>query len=249
MHWRRDDAPTALGERTITEQDRTLYGLLRPERLLEMVRRFIIYDAGVKKIARHQQVAAVKSAVNRVLERDPDGARHGGLIWHTQGSGKSLTMVMLAKALALHPEIPTPRLILVTDRVELDKQIADTFKYCGYEPQRARDGKHLRRLLESSKSGVITTIINKFEAALKAGPISNVDENTFVLVDGGAPLPLRGLSRADEEGTQRSLLCGLHRYACGQGPQTQQSHPVWRVHPHLHAGQCRRRQGGGAAAL
>lgn len=183
MHWRRDEGPSILQERTITEQDRTIYGLLRPERLLEMVRHFIIYDGGVKKIARHQQVAAVKSAIRRVLERDPDGVRLGGLIWHTQGSGKSLTMVMLAKALALHPDIPTPRLILVTDRVELDKQIADTFKYCGYEPQRARDGRHLRRLLEDSKSGVITTIINKFEAALKAGPIANVDENTFVLVD------------------------------------------------------------------
>ena len=183
MHWRRDEGPSILQERTITEQDRTIYGLLRPERLLEMVRHFIIYDGGVKKIARHQQVAAVKRAISRVLERGTDGARRGGLIWHTQGSGKSLTMVMLAKALALHPDIPTPRLILVTDRVELDKQIADTFKYCGYEPQRARDGRHLRRLLETCKSGVITTIINKFESALKAGPIPNVDENTFVLVD------------------------------------------------------------------
>jgi type I restriction enzyme R subunit len=182
MHWRREE-PCILQERTITEQDRAIYGLLRPARLLELVRGFIIYDAGVKKIARHQQYGAVKRAVSRVLERGPDGSRNGGLIWHTQGSGKSLTMVMLAKALVMHPAIPTPRLLLVTDRVELDKQIADTFRFCGHEPQRARDGRHLRELIEGGKAGVITTIINKFEAALKAGPLTGVDHNTFVLVD------------------------------------------------------------------
>jgi type I restriction enzyme R subunit len=195
MHWRRagEEPVVKVEERTITAQDRAIYGLLRPARLLELVRGFIIYDAGVKKIARHQQYAAVKRAVARVLERGPDGSRNGGLVWHTQGSGKSLTMVMLAKALALHPDIPTPRLILVTDRVELDKQIADTFRYCGHEPQRARDGKHLRELIEDGKAGVITTIVNKFEAALKAGPLAVRTEattgsggdfdNTFVLVD------------------------------------------------------------------
>jgi type I restriction enzyme R subunit len=195
MHWRRTDdtTTTPLQQRTVTEQDKCLYHLLRPTRLLELVRGFILYDAGVKKIARHQQYAAVKRAVARVLERDALGARHGGLIWHTQGSGKSLTMVMLAKALMLHPDIPTPTLILVTDRVELDKQIADTFRFCGHEPQRARDGRHLRELIETGKATVITTIVNKFEAALKAGPLtvrtaaspahSPDFENTFVLVD------------------------------------------------------------------
>ncbi len=184
LYWRRDETGL-LRERSVTAQDRTLYGLCRPERLLEMTRLFIVYDGGQKKIARHQQYAAVKAALARVLEREADGSRRGGIVWHTQGSGKSLTMVMLAKALALHPAIRNPRLILVTDRVELDKQICDTFRYCGHEPVRARDGKELRELIEAKKASVITTIINKFERAVKGVSHLDEDDNLFVLVDEG----------------------------------------------------------------
>lgn len=184
LHWARWEPPI-LQERTVTEQDRVLYALCRPERLLELSRQFIVYDGGEKKIARHQQYAAVKSALLRVQERGPDANRQGGLVWHTQGSGKSLTMVMLAKALTLHPAIPNPRLILVTDRVELDKQIGDTFRYCGYEPVRAKDGKELRELIQSRKAGVITTIINKFERAVRGVAQLDDDANLFVLVDEG----------------------------------------------------------------
>jgi type I restriction enzyme, R subunit len=184
LFWRRDDR-NELNERSVTSQDRAIYGLCRPERLLELTRLFIVYDAGQKKIARHQQYAAVKAALARVQEHEPDGSRRGGIVWHTQGSGKSLTMVMLAKALALHPSIKNPRLILVTDRVELDRQICDTFRYCGLEPIRARDGRELRELIEQQKVGVITTIINKFERAVKGVGYIDEDPNLFVLVDEG----------------------------------------------------------------
>lgn len=184
LFWRRDDS-SELHERSVTAQDRALYGLCRPDRLLELTRLFIVYDGGQKKIARHQQYAAVKAALARVQEHEPDGSRRGGIVWHTQGSGKSLTMVMLAKALALHPAIRNPRLMLVTDRVELDKQICDTFRYCGLEPVRARDGRELRELIEQRKVGVITTIINKFERAVKGVGHLDVDNNLFVLVDEG----------------------------------------------------------------
>jgi type I restriction enzyme R subunit len=86
--------------REVTEQDRLLWSLARPERLLRMARRYIAFDAGVRKIARHQQVEAVERAIGRINTRDSSGRRQGGVIWHTQGSGKSLTMVFLATALA-----------------------------------------------------------------------------------------------------------------------------------------------------
>ena len=88
------------GGRDVTEQDRLLWSLARPERLLRMARRYVLFDAGVRKIARHQQVAAVEHALTRLNQRDATGRRKGGVIWHTQGSGKSLTMVYLATALA-----------------------------------------------------------------------------------------------------------------------------------------------------
>ncbi len=86
--------------REVTEQDRMLWSLARPERLLRMARRYIAFDAGVKKVARHQQVEAVERAVARINTKNAQGRRLGGVIWHTQGSGKSLTMVYLAAALA-----------------------------------------------------------------------------------------------------------------------------------------------------
>src|SRR5574341_1022516 len=82
--------------REVTGQDRALYALLRPERLLELVRRFILYDGGEKKVARYQQYFCVKKTMERLTHLDPQGRRRGGVVWHTHGSGKSLTMVMLA---------------------------------------------------------------------------------------------------------------------------------------------------------
>src|SRR5690606_5789898 len=90
------------GEHRTTLQDRTLYGRCRPERLLELVYRYIVFDAGEKKIARYQQYFAVRKLIERVHQFEAEsGARRGGIVWHTQGSGKSLSMVMMAKAIAL----------------------------------------------------------------------------------------------------------------------------------------------------
>ncbi len=178
-----DDLETA-GERLPTAQDRTLYSLLRPARLLELIYQFIVYDAGIKKIARHQQYFAVKETVARVAQLDNNGMRSGGVIWHTTGSGKSLTMVMLAKALTLHRDIPNPRVILVTDRINLDKQIWNTFHDCGKTVQRAKTGKGLLKLIQQGKTDLITTVINKFEAVAKE-KVTDDSPNIFVLVDEG----------------------------------------------------------------
>ncbi len=97
------------GEITVTEQDRLIYSLLKPDRFIELIYNFILYDCGVKKIARYQQYFAVKNTLERVTEINKEGKRQGGVIWHTQGSGKSLTMVMMAKALSLEPSISDTR--------------------------------------------------------------------------------------------------------------------------------------------
>jgi type I restriction enzyme R subunit len=172
----------AEGDRLPTAQDHLLRSLLRPERLLEMVYGYIVFDAGVRKVARYQQYFAVRQTVERVTPLH-DGMRQGGVIWHTTGSGKSLTMVMLAKALALHHGITNPRVVIVTDRIDLDNQIWRTFDACGKTAARATTGEHLVRLISEGKAGVITTVINKFQTVKGKFGIKDVNPNIFVLVD------------------------------------------------------------------
>ncbi len=169
--------------RVIYEQDRLLYGLCQPNRLMELVQQFILFDNGVKKIARYQQFFTVKVIIKRVTAAKDGKSRSGGVVWHTQGSGKSLTMVMLAKALTLSKEISTPRVILVTDRIDLDEQICDTFKACNLTVEKATTGAHLAEMLRDGKRHVITTLIHKFATAASSGGLKSVDRNTFVLVD------------------------------------------------------------------
>jgi len=171
--WRDDGYQVAahfggLGQRLPTVQDRTLYALLRPERLLDLAYRFLVFDAGIKKIARYQQYFAVCQTAERVARLDREqgrpssGARVGGVIWHTTGSGKSLTMVWLAKALALHLAIPNPRVVIVTDRINLDDQITKTFRHCGKAVAQARSGRHLASLARRGKAGIFP----RFDARL-----------------------------------------------------------------------------------
>ena len=165
-----------------TEQDRYLFSLCRPERLLDLIHNFTIYDGGIKKLARYQQYFAVKEIAGRVRTLD-HGKRRGGVVWHTQGSGKSLTMVLLAQAIAQMQEIPGARIVMVTDRTDLDSQITGTFKKCGREVMNATTGTHLVELLESKSDAVITTIINKFETAVKRMSRPLTDPNIFILID------------------------------------------------------------------
>lgn len=176
------EAMAAEGQRAVTVQDRTVYALCRPERLLDLIRRFTVFDGGVRKVARHQQFFGIRRAVETVKQHDVSGARKGGVIWHTQGSGKSLTMVMLGRSLALERSIENPRIIIVTDRDDLDKQIKDTFKSCDLEPVRATSGSHLLELVHN-KAPLVTTIINKFDTALRNSKLVDEDPNIFVLVD------------------------------------------------------------------
>ncbi len=131
-----------------TEQDNYLYGLCRPERLMDIIFNFVLYDNGEKKVARYQQFFAIKKSMERIRHVEnlsagqSGGKRKGGVIWHTQGSGKSLTMVMLAQAIAMEPSIRNPKIVLVTDRTDLDNQITVHFESVGgllRMPQRVND--------------------------------------------------------------------------------------------------------------
>ena len=171
--------------RPLTKQDELLYSLCQPERLLDLIRNFIIFDDGTKKIARYQQYFAVKNTLDRVTHLGPTGKRTGGVIWHTQGSGKSLTMVMLAQMIASNKQIRNPKIILVTDRIDLDDQISDTFKKCKKEVVQATTGSKLAELLQDASDDIITTVINKFEAAVKQVKKPFTSADIFVLIDEG----------------------------------------------------------------
>jgi type I restriction enzyme R subunit len=190
---REEIAPYLVG-RQVTEQDRTLYALCRPERLLEMAWAFTVFDGGVRKIARYQQMFAIREVLARVKQTDDSGKRRGGIVWHTQGSGKSLTMVMLARALALEPAIRNPRIVLVTDRVDLDKQLGNTFTACGLSPDRAESGRHLVELVSDGKAHIVTTLVHKFDKALAYKKFSDASPDIFVLVDETQRTQLGGYS-------------------------------------------------------
>ena len=168
--------------RRITEQNRCLHSLCRPERLLEMAHGFVVFENNIKKIARYQQFFLVRSVMKRIKKTDENGARKGGIVWHTQGSGKSITMVMLVRALALAPELSDPRIILVTDRKDLDRQLGNTFAACGLDKKRATSGRNLIKHIRDG-AGIITTVINKFDKALFAEKHVDDSPDIFVLVD------------------------------------------------------------------
>ena len=167
-----------------TEQDNYLFGLCRPERLMDIVFNFVLFDNGEKKVARYQQFFAIKKSMHRIKHVE-NGKRRGGVIWHTQGSGKSLTMVMLAQAIAMEPSIRNPKIVLVTDRTDLDNQITGTFRKCGRFVENATTGQRLVELLENKSDAVVTTIINKFVAAVKKINRPLESHDIFVLVDEG----------------------------------------------------------------
>src|SRR5690625_3570939 len=134
LDWLSQILNKSIKNREITKQDQDIVSLFHPERLLEFMKYFIVFDNNVKKIARYQQYFGVKEIIKRVEERDENGNRKSGVIWHTQGSGKSLTMVMFAKYVfsALHTS--HPKVVVVTDRVDLDNQIYKTFQHTQLRP-------------------------------------------------------------------------------------------------------------------
>jgi type I restriction enzyme R subunit len=179
-----------------TDQDRLLISLLTHERLLEFVRFFILFEQKQGKIvARYPQVFGIKSLIERINGRRPDGGRQGGVLWHTTGSGKSLTMVYLCKALLLHPSLAQCRIVVVTDRTDLEKQLANTFLVSGAfgsaiatkegEKAKARSGRDLALRIGRGTERIVFTIINKFNTASRQPECYNPSDNLIVLIDEG----------------------------------------------------------------
>ena len=181
--------------RDATPQDVLLAGMLSKDNLLDLIRNFIVFDRDggklVKKVARYQQFEAVNEAIRRITDpqsRQPLKDR-GGVVWHTQGSGKSLSMLWLCLKLRRVKELNNPTLLIVTDRRDLDRQITQTFMSCGFEnPIRASRVRHLRKVLNGPPGQTVMTTVQKFrdEVDLHRGsrhPVLSEAKNIFALVD------------------------------------------------------------------
>ncbi len=133
-----------------------------PARLLEIVHDFLVFDAGVKKVCRHNQYFGVKAAQSHVQRRE------GGIVWHTQGSGKSLTMVWLARWIRERTDVDG-RVLIVTDRTELDDQIEKVFKGVGEDIHRTRSGADLAQALRDHSKSLICSLVHKFGRSEEGG--------------------------------------------------------------------------------
>lgn len=137
--------------------DRSLAQMCSKERLLELIHDFIVFDAGVKKTARHNQYFGVKRAQDRIASRE------GGIIWHTQGSGKSLTMVWLAKW--IQENQTDGRVLIITDRTELDEQIEKVFGGVNEKITRTGSGSEMIALLNQSHPWLMCSLVHKFRGS------------------------------------------------------------------------------------
>ena len=180
-----------------TDQDRMLLSLLMPERLLEFLCGYVLFDRKVGKIvARYQQFFGIRALLARISQIRPDGGREGGVVWHTTGSGKSFTMVFLTKALLRVGSLKECRVVVVTDRIDLEGQLSRNFISGGAfgsaiaikkdgEKSRAISGRDLAKRIGSGTERISFTLVHKFNTASKLSECRNDSPNLIVLVDEG----------------------------------------------------------------
>ena len=180
-----------------TDQDRLIAGLLLPTRLLEFLHGFVLFDRKVGKIvARYQQFFGIRALLARISQHRPDGGREGGVVWHTTGSGKSFTMVFLSKALLLNDALKECRVVVVTDRIDLETQLARNFITGGAfgsviatkkegERSKVSSGRDLAKRIGSGNERIIFTLVQKFNTAAKLPECRNDSADLIVLVDEG----------------------------------------------------------------
>jgi len=195
-------------------QDISIVGVLSPQNLLDIIQNFIVFEAVdgkfIKKIPRYQQYRAVNKTIDRILENwgETEDTRNdkemtkkrGGVIWHTQGSGKSLTMLFLAVKLRRIKQLQNPTVVVITDRINLDKQITGTFRRCNFpSPIQATSTKHLKEIIgqiDKVPGQTIMTTIHKFQDKNRADvyPELAFSSNIIVLADEGHRSQYKGLA-------------------------------------------------------
>ena len=180
-----------------SDQDRLLIGLLTPARLLEFLRSFVLFDRKVGKlVARYQQFFGIRALLGRIRQLRPDGGREGGVLWHTTGSGKSFTMVFLTKALLLDNRLKDCRVVVVTDRIDLEAQLSRNFITGGAfgsaiatrkegERSKATTGRDLARRISQGSERISFSLVQKFNTASKLPECKNESADLIVLVDEG----------------------------------------------------------------
>ena len=166
LRWKEANADPAAGNNLLL---RELSQVCNKTQMLDLLHNFIVFDAGTKKICRHNQFFGVKAAQAHVKRRE------GGIIWHTQGSGKSLIMVWLAKSIL--ETIPNGRVLIITDRTELDEQIEKVFNGVNEDIRRTRSGAHLLQVLSNSAERLVCSLVHKFG---KSDEIEDFDIDKYV---------------------------------------------------------------------
>jgi type I restriction enzyme R subunit len=170
MTWKTKDGQTT-ADHLQPQMEVMFHGMLNKHTLLDLVRQFIVFEKSdsktLKKVAAYHQYYAVNKAVeSTVTASGSNGDRRGGVIWHTQGSGKSLSMVFFSGKLIIEPRMENPTLVILTDRNDLDEQLHETFTNCQQllrqEPQKAESRRELRQLLKVASGGIVFTTIQKF---------------------------------------------------------------------------------------
>lgn len=171
------------------DQQRLAHGMLKPENLLSIIRSFSVFSTDskgniIRIVGRYQQFRAVKKTVHQLLTGTNKRER-GGIIWHTQGSGKSLTMVFLIREMWLHPKLQSYKVILLTDRTQLDDQIKETAKGVGYTINDPNSIAKVKAALRSNSSEIVSCMIHKFQERelSDAFPELNISENILILTD------------------------------------------------------------------
>ncbi|HWA76036.1 MAG TPA: type I restriction endonuclease subunit R [Polyangiaceae bacterium] len=193
LPWRTIEGET-LASRMTSQLEVLIRGVFEKRRLLDLLRYFIVFeddgDTAIKKMAGYHQFHAVARALDATISASrPQGDRRVGVVWHTQGSGKSLTMAFYAGRVVLHAEMQNPTLVVLTDRNDLDEQLFGTFARCKdllrQSPEQARDRAHLRELLKVASGGVVFTTIQKFMPETRGDtfPLLSNRSNIVVVAD------------------------------------------------------------------
>ncbi len=193
LPWRTIEGES-LASKTMSQLEVLIRGVFDKRRLLDLLRYFIVFeddgDIATKKMAGYHQFHAVARALDATLSASrPQGDRRVGVVWHTQGSGKSLTMAFYAGRVVLHPAMQNPTLIVLTDRNDLDEQLFGTFARCKdllrQSPEQAKDRAHLRELLQVASGGVVFTTIQKFMPETRGDtfPLLSDRSNIVVVAD------------------------------------------------------------------